>query len=317
PFKFFPGFSKARISVQIMGMFYLALAVMSAIGAKVIFEKKISNRKFKIGMQILMIVISFFVVFDIFSHGYNKRFYSEKIGSPQFKQAPLNSPFRISDENHFLDNQYDWEYFNIENIWGKSGIRIKKYDDLFTKLENNNWKPINNKLYDFLNVGFIITSKKLPPQNKNFLLRAYLVENYKVVNDKEAYNLIKQGDVDFKNEVLLNKEPEYLGIKKETASPISIKIVKRDPSYIKINTNLSKKAILVMSEVDYNGWNLYVDGKPQNYITANYTFRAVALNPGNHIVEFKYRPFDVYIGATLSILSICILIFVAIKAVKK
>ncbi len=57
--------------------------------------------------------------------------------------------------------------------------------------------------------------------------------------------------------------------------------------------------------------------KPQNYITANYTFRAVALNPGNHMVEFKYRPFDVYISATLSILSICILIFVAIKAVKK
>ncbi|MCD6109249.1 hypothetical protein J7J83_00610, partial [bacterium] len=56
-------------------------------------------------------------------------------------------------------------------------------------------------------------------------------------------------------------------------------------------------ALAVMSAIRAK---VIFEKKPQNYITANYTFRAVALNPGNHIVEFKYRPFDVYIGATLS-----------------
>lgn len=333
-FKVFPGFSKARMAVQIMGMVYLSAAVMSAIGAKFLFTKKFNIKNSKIPLQIFFLVLSFLVVSDIFSHGYNKRFYSELNPQGQsqetakvveeIKSAQNTDLFRISDEKDFLRDKYSWESYDIESIWGTSGIRIKKYDNLFKRLDQTNWQPINNNLYDFLNVKYVITTRSLPSEdfekkensvyiNTQFLPRAYFVKNYKVVEDEEALNIITNGEIDFANEVLLNKEPTYLGEYEENSNLNNIEIVEKTPSYLKIKTALNEQSILVTSEVDYNGWNLYVDGKKQNYLTANYTFRAVALNPGEHIVEFKYQPTSIYIGAFVSFLSICLLIFTGIK----
>jgi len=310
-FKLFPGFSKARMAVQIMGMFYLSIAVIAAMGAKFIFEKKY--------MRIFGLIIVLLAVSDIFLHGYDKRFYSEKVSpttvynvsdeKKQIESIQHNEFFRVADEKNILHRNG-----TIETIWGVSGIRIKKYDDLFTRIDETSWKPINDNLYNFLNVKYITTSNELPPNiNEGFLPRVYFVKNYKIVNSEEAYNLIKEGSVDFKNEVLLEKEPTYLGNTKENTNPPEAKILEKTPSSIKIEASLNEKSILVMSEVDYNGWKLYVDGKPEQYITANYAFRAVPLNPGNHTIEFKYKPLSVYVGAVLSILSFCVLLLVTIK----
>jgi hypothetical protein len=47
-------------------------------------------------------------------------------------------------------------------------------------------------------------------------------------------------------------------------------------------------------------WKVDVDGSPATMMRANGLFRAVHLNPGEHIVTFRYRPARFYLGAAIS-----------------
>jgi hypothetical protein len=51
-------------------------------------------------------------------------------------------------------------------------------------------------------------------------------------------------------------------------------------------------------------WKVTVDGKPGTVLRANVVSRAVALAPGRHVVEFRYRPKVFYEGAAISALGL-------------
>jgi hypothetical protein len=54
--------------------------------------------------------------------------------------------------------------------------------------------------------------------------------------------------------------------------------------------------VLVVSEVDYPGWTVRVDGEPAEGLRAYGVLRAVALGAGSHVVEWVFRPWSVFIG---------------------
>jgi len=334
-FKTFPAFNKARQAVQIMCIFYFSAAMMVAIGTEKVFEWLNKNKKLAIAVGMIICLIA---TGDIFYHGFNKRFYSQEINPGKiFDTADDlkltseiksdNSLFRISDEkNLILPNK--WERYDIENVWGLSGIKIKKYNDLFDKLQRVNAKPIFDNLYDFLNVKYIFSNRDLHSPhfkkvkisdfdvyiNQNVLARAYLVSEYIVEpNPEKQLALIKNGKIDFKRQVILSKNPNYYGDRNVYSEKSEVKILEKTPFYMKIEVKTPDKSILVLSETDYNGWNLNVDGRSEKYLTANYTFRAVPLNPGKHIIEFDYRPWSVYFGAILSALSLVIFVIALFK----
>jgi len=63
-----------------------------------------------------------------------------------------------------------------------------------------------------------------------------------------------------------------------------------------------------LSDTYYPGWKVYIDKKPGKIYRADYILRAVYLEPGKHIVKFRYGPFSFKIGfmitlATMGILS--------------
>ena len=49
------------------------------------------------------------------------------------------------------------------------------------------------------------------------------------------------------------------------------------------------------------GWRVTVDGEERPLLRANYLFRAVAVEPGQHTVEFRYAPGSIRVGAALSL----------------
>jgi hypothetical protein len=69
---------------------------------------------------------------------------------------------------------------------------------------------------------------------------------------------------------------------------------------VKIDAAVERPALLLLNDSDYPGWKVYVDGRRGHWITANYLFRGVLLEPGRHLVRFAYEPASFAAGAAIS-----------------
>ena len=58
---------------------------------------------------------------------------------------------------------------------------------------------------------------------------------------------------------------------------------------------------LVMSEINYPGWQVYVDGERKKIFTGNYLFRTLPLKKGHHEIRFIFNPSSFKIGAFISV----------------
>ena len=68
------------------------------------------------------------------------------------------------------------------------------------------------------------------------------------------------------------------------------KILKYNPSDIKIEVRTKNKGFLYFSDGYDDYWNAYVDSKQTTVYRANINFKAVMVPSGPHIIRFLYRP---------------------------
>jgi hypothetical protein len=78
------------------------------------------------------------------------------------------------------------------------------------------------------------------------------------------------------------------------------KILSYSSQEVQIDATTERPALLVLNDSDYPGWNVYIDGQKSHWITANYLFRSVLLQPGRHSVRFVYEPASFAAGASIS-----------------
>ena len=62
--------------------------------------------------------------------------------------------------------------------------------------------------------------------------------------------------------------------------------------------------LLVLSELSYPGWRVRVDGKPAEMESVADLLRGVALDAGEHRVEFIFRPWSVPLGLALFVVGL-------------
>ena len=63
---------------------------------------------------------------------------------------------------------------------------------------------------------------------------------------------------------------------------------KHNPDYLRYVSQSNTEQLAVFSEIHYApDWYAYIDGKPADYIRANYVLRAMVIPAGNHVIEFK------------------------------
>ena len=92
----------------------------------------------------------------------------------------------------------------------------------------------------------------------------------------------------------------------------AVTIVDYREERVDVAASVAAPALLVLSDSYYPGWEVEVDGSPQPILRANYVFRAVALEPGEHRVRFSYRPRPFAIGARLSLVALAVLALLAV-----
>ena len=63
----------------------------------------------------------------------------------------------------------------------------------------------------------------------------------------------------------------------------------------------------MLSVTFYPGWRAFVDGQEVPIYEADYLFRGVFLEQGQHLVEFRFRPWFLRIGLVLTLMVVGVL----------
>lgn len=179
-----------------------------------------------------------------------------------------------------------------------AGMQNVKYFLSFYELKNQNLKLIKEISQNFLPAVKIY-------ENKFFLNRTYIVFK-PVIEEKEKniINRIANASADYSQEVILEKKINLLATDSNVPAQGQAEIIDIKPEKIEIAAELSAPGILFLSQTNYPGWQVTVDGKESSILTANYAFSAVALEPGTHKVIFKFKPKSFEIGAIITIISL-------------
>jgi len=227
--------------------------------------------------------------------------------------------------------------YGISDVQGYSGIVLDYYVDFLNLVEEGVSGPrrvhslryaasLSSRLLDLLNVKYVITIadpghemvtlERSDPdldlaydgevkiyENRDVLPRAFFVSQYRVVQGSaEGLGLLSRDDFDPATYVILEKEPDPLttSIDAELAQP-RVEILDYTPNKVIVRAVSATDGFVVLSDLYYHGWKAFVDGVPQEIYKADYAFRAVQLEAGEHRIEFVFDPMSFKIGATVSL----------------
>ncbi len=222
----------------------------------------------------------------------------------------------------FTTNRY--MNFGISSIGGYHPAKLRIYADFIKALETAAQRS-NYHMIDVMNARYVVTSHPFPdvPQfepvwegadfdgrrhlvyeNKNALARAFFAGSYRVFSPDEMLALLPtlpSNGIDLSETVLLEKEP---AVRPVSASGAEAVIRRYSLNEIRVDSKLPSPAILVLSEVYYPKWQVYVDGVKTEMLKADYVLRAVALPAGDHEVVFRYDSSTLKRGLLISVLTL-------------
>ena len=122
-------------------------------------------------------------------------------------------------------------------------------------------------------------------------------------NDSDVLIGLKNSSFDWKKTVILSGKGSNIHF---PSTDSKVRIYDYKPNDIKIQVMSPQPGFLVLTDTYYPGWNAYINGTKVDIFRANYAFRAIKIDPGNHYIEFKYEPISVYLGGIISLISLLI-----------
>src|SRR5206468_12783778 len=113
--------------------------------------------------------------------------------------------------------------------------------------------------------------------------RAYFVSGVEQASTPtEALQRLVHPDFPFRSRVILQNS--RIGPRKGEAGAGTAKIIEHHSGRVLCEVEAGMPGFLVLLDSYYPGWQAYVDGKRVEILRANYVFRAVEVQAGNHHV---------------------------------
>jgi hypothetical protein len=277
------------------------------------------NRKLR-GWRLGLLLIPI-LVFDLLSLNLGRDLQRAR-ARDRFRPPPVvqflqeqPGPFRIWHERQLPGNF--GTVWRLEDTGGISPLRLARYERFLNRLPNDRARSLLNVQYaltweHILPDGQPVAEYSDPEQDTYFYRidgaapAAYVVYSAQIeANDGAALQRLASPDFDPRQEAILAESP---GLALPGAGQATVQIVERLPGRLVREVDTDADGVLVLSEIDYPGWQAKVDGRPAPILRANTILRALPLPAGQHRVEMVFRPWTVYVGLVLSLLTLIVVL---------
>jgi hypothetical protein len=223
---------------------------------------------------------------------------------------------RVSSEGLLpLDGNAALRY-GYRDTTGNGPLQIGAYDRFIATVPELRW-------WQMLNVRHVVTRRVLDHPGLHLALEdpardervytleigsrdAWIAHDVAVASDgEEALALAADAALDPFATAVLERPPDPPPA--PAVGPDAVRVAAVYPWKVIVEATLASPGILVVSEVDYPGWGVRVNGGRAEALRAYGVLRAVALPAGTHRVEWAFRPLSVFAGlgwAAITLLAV-------------
>lgn len=228
----------------------------------------------------------------------------------EFLQNREGRVSRLSSEGLLPGDGNAGMVFRIRDVTGNGPLHLEHYDKFLEEVPELRW-------WQLLNVGFVLTRRNLEhgalalvvDEGEQRLYRtslgqraAWVAHSYELIPDQDAaIERTADPGLDPHTTVILEEEPDPAP--RPGAGADEVRLAAFENQRVEMEVTLGAPGVLVLSEVAYPGWAVYLDGRRVPALRAYGILRAVAVPAGSWRVEWRYESLAVYLGVGLSLLA--------------
>lgn len=306
--------SQADVFVSQRNLFWPSITLLISIFLIAFHTYVKDNSKKIIGGAFLLVIF-----FDLFRFGLKFLPFSEKsLIFPQTKLITelrnMNSYDRImSLDRRILPANFS-NFYKLHDVSGYDPLYLLTYNqfvgawdrqkpDILPAAFNRIVTPeqADSFLTDLMGVKFLLSygeiqSNKLELvanegktylyRNKNSFPRVFLVEDIITVGNgnDEMTKMYELGN-NLKFTAVTRKQLEIQA--KPLSSAETSQIVKYEDNYIRIESFTDTERLMILTDVYYPTWKVYIDGKKSDIVPVDFLLRGVLVPSGKHVIEFQ------------------------------
>ena len=221
--------------------------------------------------------------------------------------------------------------YGLQDVQGYESLFPRRYKELLTVADASvagdpdyhgvRLSGLRSPLLELLNVRYVVSPRPLAAsglalrydgpvrvyEQERALPRAFVVHRSEVIPDRQA-RLRRLGEASFdpRRSAILEQGPE-LSLAGPDPSASSAEVVRYSPEQVVVRARSRLRGLLVLADSYYPGWVASLDGTPARILVANHALRAVELPPGDHEVEFAFRPGSFRLGLAVSAIALAAL----------
>ena len=233
--------------------------------------------------------------------------------------------------------------YEIDDMGVYMNLCDNKYAEFFHRFINKNYFvkgffpavryniDYKNKFLNMLNLGYLIlpfdrviedekwehvySGEVNIYKNKEAFSRVILLHKAVFLEDDETtLNFLKKNADKLKKTCIITGKEEKHILKemeetRENSSSMS-EILSYDNDEIIIDAYMEEAGFLVLNDLYYEGWKVFVNNKEEKIYRANFLFRGVFLPEGEQKVRFVFFPYSYYISKIISLMVMFLLFII-------
>ncbi|MFN5370553.1 MAG: YfhO family protein, partial [Bacteroidia bacterium] len=247
----------------------------------------------------------------------------------RFLGLMANTNYRVLNLSTSTFNDAATSFFH-KSVGGYSAVKLERYQEMIEFHIQKNMKSVSGMLrggmtdsifqagmqnqyaLNMLNTRYIIyNSEANPLVNEAALGNAWFVKEVKrVKNANEEIQAMNAGFDPARTAIVDERFSDQIPAKLSTyTEDNNIRLESYAPNALRYKCAAADKSVVVFSEIYYaKGWKSYLDGKEVPHFRANYILRGMVVPQGDHQIEFKFEPEQLYTTEAISYTASSILI---------